>query len=107
VLEALPPCVAHTLKAALRRGLLEAEAYNAGSLLCRTGLASSKVNQALFGLAASSRGALLTPSGSNSRHSATLHPPTCRINKELGICAWSCGVSSPSEYYAKHAEAQP
>ncbi len=103
----MPPCVAYTLKAALRRGLVEAEAYNAGSLLCRTGLPSSKVNQALFGLAAASRGALLTPSASHSRHAGTLHPPTCRINKEIGVCAWNCSVASPTEYYAKHAGANP
>ncbi|MHB8632579.1 MAG: hypothetical protein ACYDBQ_01240 [Thermoplasmatota archaeon] len=105
-LEAIPPCVAYTLKAALRRGLCEAEAFNAGALLCRTGLPSARVNQALYGVANRSPGTLLTPGGTTSRGHA--HPPTCRINKQIGICAWTCpGINSPEEYYAKAIQTPP
>jgi hypothetical protein len=104
VLEAIPPCVAHSLKAALKRSLFEAEAFNAGSLLCRTGMPSRSVNQALHGVGQETPGELRTANGSRAR-TAALQTPSCRINRELGICAWTCeGVSSPAQYYAIRAK---
>lgn len=100
VLEALPPCVAHALKAALKRSLSEAEAYNAGALLCAAGVPSAKVHHALHGTAKASPGQLETTQALRTRRQ-DLRPPTCRINRELGICAWDCGVPSPLEYYLR------
>lgn len=101
-LEALPPCVAHSLKAALKRTLFEGEALNAGGLLCRMGLPSRVVNHALHGASEATPGELRTAGGRHSRTEG-LQTPTCRINREIGVCAWTCpGVRSPSEYYARH-----
>jgi DNA primase large subunit len=103
LLEAYPPCMRHLLRNLLERPPTGPEAFVAWSFLARIGAAPARIANAVHGTRQPPVGRYQLPDGGGRLDAASFRPPPCRLMKELGLCAWNCGVRDPVEAYDQAA----